>query len=294
MTSDVAAALRDADVVMALRIQRERMASGLLPSLREYAARYGLTAARLATAAPGALVMHPGPMNEGVEIAADVAAGAQSVITDQVTNGVAIRMALLYLLAGVDARRAARDRPRHRRAPGWWIPASGREGPGEIVVRDGILEAVTWLDGADADGHRRDRRRRRARVHRPARPPARARQRGCRDGRDRAGGGRARRVHDGLRDAEHDPGARRARRAVADPCRGRGLRLAGRAARPRRRDGRAGRGDAGGARRARRRGRRRVLRRRLAGPVGGAAAQRARLRRGARACRSSTTPRTPA
>ncbi len=101
VTSDVSAALRDADVVMALRIQRERMASGLLPSLREYAARYGLTAARLATARPGALVMHPGPMNEGVEIAADVAAGAQSVITDQVTNGVAIRMALLYLLAGV-------------------------------------------------------------------------------------------------------------------------------------------------------------------------------------------------
>jgi len=101
VTSDVAAAIRDADVVMALRIQRERMASGLLPSLREYAARYGLTAARLATARPGALVMHPGPMNEGVEIAPDVAAGAQSVITDQVTNGVAIRMALLYLLAGV-------------------------------------------------------------------------------------------------------------------------------------------------------------------------------------------------
>jgi aspartate carbamoyltransferase catalytic subunit len=103
VTASVDEALRDADVVMALRIQRERMASGLLPSLREYAARYGLTAARLALARPGALVMHPGPMNEGVEIAADVAAGAQSVITDQVTNGVAIRMALLYLLAGVAA-----------------------------------------------------------------------------------------------------------------------------------------------------------------------------------------------
>jgi aspartate carbamoyltransferase catalytic subunit len=101
VTSSIDAALRDADVVMALRIQKERMASGLLPSLREYAARYGLTAARLALAKPGALVMHPGPMNEGVEIAPDVAAGAQSVITDQVTNGVAIRMALLYLLAGV-------------------------------------------------------------------------------------------------------------------------------------------------------------------------------------------------
>jgi len=100
VTTDVDEALRDADVVMALRIQRERMASGLLPSMREYAARYGLTRTRLAGAKPGALVMHPGPMNEGVEIAADVAAGAQSVITDQVTNGVAVRMALLYLLAG--------------------------------------------------------------------------------------------------------------------------------------------------------------------------------------------------
>jgi aspartate carbamoyltransferase catalytic subunit len=100
VTSDVSAALRDADVVMALRIQRERMASGLLPSLREYAARFGLTRERLAAARPDALVMHPGPMNEGVEIAPDVAAGSQSVITDQVANGVAIRMAVLYLLAG--------------------------------------------------------------------------------------------------------------------------------------------------------------------------------------------------
>jgi aspartate carbamoyltransferase catalytic subunit len=101
VTSNIDAALRDADVVMALRIQRERMASGLLPSLREYAARYGLTRARLAAARPDALVMHPGPMNEGVEIAPDVAVGTNSVITEQVTNGVAVRMALLYLLAGV-------------------------------------------------------------------------------------------------------------------------------------------------------------------------------------------------
>jgi aspartate carbamoyltransferase catalytic subunit len=100
VTSSVDEALRDADVVMALRIQKERMASGLLPSLREYAARYGLTRERLAGARPDALVMHPGPMNEGVEIAADVAAGAQSLIEEQVRNGVAVRMALLYLLAG--------------------------------------------------------------------------------------------------------------------------------------------------------------------------------------------------
>ena len=103
VTANIDEALRDAHVVMALRIQRERMASGLLPSMREYGARYGLTAARLAGARPDALVMHPGPMNEGVEIAADVAAGAQSVIAEQVTNGVAIRMAMLYLLAGVSA-----------------------------------------------------------------------------------------------------------------------------------------------------------------------------------------------
>jgi aspartate carbamoyltransferase catalytic subunit len=100
VTSDVGAALRDADVVMALRIQKERMAAGLLPSLREYAARYGLTQERLRAAKPEAIVMHPGPMNEGVEIAADVAVDPRSVITDQVTNGVAVRMALLYLLAG--------------------------------------------------------------------------------------------------------------------------------------------------------------------------------------------------
>jgi aspartate carbamoyltransferase catalytic subunit len=100
VTSSIRDALRDAEVVMALRLQRERMAAGLLPSLREYAVQYGITAERLALAAPGALVMHPGPMNEGVEIAPDVAAGAQSVITDQVTNGVAIRMAVLHLLRG--------------------------------------------------------------------------------------------------------------------------------------------------------------------------------------------------
>jgi aspartate carbamoyltransferase catalytic subunit len=100
VTTSIAEALRDADAVMALRIQKERMVGGLLPSLREYAARYGLTRERLATARPGALVLHPGPMNEGVEIAPDVAAGGQSLIEEQVRNGVAVRMALLYLLAG--------------------------------------------------------------------------------------------------------------------------------------------------------------------------------------------------
>jgi len=101
VTSDLAAAMRNADVVMTLRIQKERMASGLLPSLGEYAGRYGITRERLALAARDAIVMHPGPMNEGLEIAADVANGPQSVITEQVANGVPIRMAVLELLVGV-------------------------------------------------------------------------------------------------------------------------------------------------------------------------------------------------
>jgi len=84
---------------MALRMQKERQQSGLLPSLREYITYYGLTRERMALAAPHALVLHPGPMNEGVEIMSDVATSAQSVIEAQVTNGVAVRMALLYLLA---------------------------------------------------------------------------------------------------------------------------------------------------------------------------------------------------
>jgi aspartate carbamoyltransferase catalytic subunit len=97
-------ALAGADAVMALRLQRERQQAGLLPSLREYTARYGLTADRLRLARPGALVLHPGPMNEGVEIDSAVAYGAASVIEEQVTNGVAVRMAVLDLLAGRGAR----------------------------------------------------------------------------------------------------------------------------------------------------------------------------------------------
>jgi len=100
VTTDLAAALRGAHAVMALRLQQERMASGLLPSLREYAMRYGLTVETLRLARADALVMHPGPMNEGVEIAPELADFERSVVTEQVANGVAIRMALLYLLAG--------------------------------------------------------------------------------------------------------------------------------------------------------------------------------------------------
>jgi aspartate carbamoyltransferase catalytic subunit len=96
---NVERALAGADAVMVLRLQRERQQAGLLPSLREYSRQYGLTEARLALAKTGAPVLHPGPMNEGVEIDPAVAAGRQSVIEEQVTNGVAVRMALLEALA---------------------------------------------------------------------------------------------------------------------------------------------------------------------------------------------------
>lgn len=97
--TEIEQALAGADVVMCLRLQKERMHRGLLPSLREYATLYQLTPQRLALARPGALVMHPGPINEGVEISPAVARSVQSVIDEQVSNGVAVRMAALYLIA---------------------------------------------------------------------------------------------------------------------------------------------------------------------------------------------------
>jgi aspartate carbamoyltransferase catalytic subunit len=99
-TFDVDEAVREADVVMLLRIQLERMEGAYFPSLREYFHVFGMTEARLRRAKPDAIIMHPGPMNRGVEIASEVADGPYSVILDQVANGVAVRMAVLYLLAG--------------------------------------------------------------------------------------------------------------------------------------------------------------------------------------------------
>jgi aspartate carbamoyltransferase catalytic subunit len=93
-------AIEGADVVMILRIQRERQDAAFFPSMREYAIHYGLNLKHLESAAPDAIVMHPGPMNRGVEISSEVADGSRSLILDQVTNGVAVRMAVLYLLAG--------------------------------------------------------------------------------------------------------------------------------------------------------------------------------------------------
>jgi aspartate carbamoyltransferase catalytic subunit len=97
---NIARALDGADIVMMLRLQLERQQSGLLPSLREYVQLYQLTEARLKLARPDALVMHPGPVNEEIEIAPAIVHGSQSVIEEQVANGVAVRMALLYILAG--------------------------------------------------------------------------------------------------------------------------------------------------------------------------------------------------
>jgi len=93
-------AIEGADVVMVLRIQRERQDSAFFPSMREYAVHYGLRARHLERAAADAIVMHPGPMNRGIEIASEVADGSSSLILDQVANGVAVRMAVLYLIAG--------------------------------------------------------------------------------------------------------------------------------------------------------------------------------------------------
>jgi len=100
MENKIESAVKGADVVILLRLQMERQQSGLLPSLREYIQQYQLTPERLALARPKALLMHPGPINEGIEVSPELAHGAQSVIEEQVANGVAIRMALLYLVAG--------------------------------------------------------------------------------------------------------------------------------------------------------------------------------------------------
>jgi len=97
--TDMREGLRDVDVIIMLRLQSERMRGALLPSAQEYFKHYGLTAEKLALAAPDAIVMHPGPMNRGVEIDSSVADGAQSVILQQVTFGIAVRMAVMSILA---------------------------------------------------------------------------------------------------------------------------------------------------------------------------------------------------
>ena len=115
-------AIDGADVVMILRIQRERQDAAFFPSMREYAVHYGLHPKHLKHAAQDVIVMHPGPMNRGVEISSEIADGSQSLILDQVTNGVAVRMAVLYLLAGgnfekEDETPPVKKQKRERKAP---------------------------------------------------------------------------------------------------------------------------------------------------------------------------------
>ena len=97
-------AIAGSDVVMMLRIQRERMTDAFFPSLKEYSIQYGLTLRRLQLAASDCIVMHPGPINRGIEISSEVVDSASSLILDQVTNGVAVRMAILFLLIGTEAQ----------------------------------------------------------------------------------------------------------------------------------------------------------------------------------------------
>ena len=96
-------AISGSDVVMMLRIQRERMSAAFFPSLKEYSIQYGLTLRRVELAAADCIVMHPGPVNRGIEISSEVVDSARSLILDQVTNGVAVRMAILFLLIGTEA-----------------------------------------------------------------------------------------------------------------------------------------------------------------------------------------------
>ncbi len=107
VTTRIDEAVEGADAIMMLRIQQERMTGGYFPSTREYHVRFGLTEERVRRAKKDVVILHPGPMNRGVEIASEVADGPYSVILDQVTNGVAVRMAVLYLLLGGGGEAAA-------------------------------------------------------------------------------------------------------------------------------------------------------------------------------------------
>ncbi len=100
ITHDLDEAIRNADVLNVLRIQLERQQAGLFPSIREYQKLFGIGKERLKNAKQDLLIMHPGPVNRGIELSPDVADGPHSVILEQVTNGIAVRMAVLYLVSG--------------------------------------------------------------------------------------------------------------------------------------------------------------------------------------------------
>jgi aspartate carbamoyltransferase catalytic subunit len=133
VTEDLDAVLGELDVCYLLRMQRERITEALVPSLREYTARFGLDGARADRLPPGALIMHPGPMNRGVEIAGDVAERPEAVVTEQVANGVAVRMAVLFLLLGPG---------RHTLGSGLAAPAAVAEEPVAADRTDGGAPAT--------------------------------------------------------------------------------------------------------------------------------------------------------
>ena len=204
--------------MMMLRIQLERMEGGFFPSLREYFLVFGMTEARLARAKPDVIVMHPGPINRGVEIASEVADGPYSVILDQVANGVAARMAVLYLLAGGGA-----EMKRLLKGARVVDPANGLDGAFDVLIDGGVIARVGRdLPASLADGGEvvalLAGLRRLPRVHRHARAPARARAGAQGDGghRRRVGGGR--RLHRRGLHAQHPPGQRQRRRHRPDPA----------------------------------------------------------------------------
>ena len=188
-------AIQWADALNVLRLQLERMQAGFLPSLREYNRVFGVTSERLARAPKDLLILHPGPMNRGVEIDSDVADGPHSVILPQVTNGVAVRMAVLYLLAGGSPDWAHRRRgrlsdaadPDPRRPGHRSLARHRRDGRRATAGRQG---RGAWAANLGRPGRRRGASTRPGKVvapgpDRPARAPARAGTGGRRDGRDR-------------------------------------------------------------------------------------------------------------
>ena len=289
---------------MMLRVQSERMNAAFFPTEREYARRYGLDGDRMARLPEHAIVMHPGPMNRGMEITAEVADSPRCTAVEQVANGVSIRMAVLYLLLGGNepAIPPAPAPPPHR---GEQVTMSkilirgakilGGEPQDVLIDGETIAEVGT---GLTAEGAARGRGRRpdpAARPGRPAHPPARARPRGLRDGADRHPRRGRRRLHRGARDGQHLPGRRHRRRRRAGLAARQGVRLLRRAA-GRRRHRRPG-GQA--TRRTRRDGRLRrrragLLRRRQVRGRRGDHAPRAGVREGVRRRRRPARPGAPA
>ena len=207
---DMAEGIKGADVIIMLRLQNERMSGALLPSAGEFFKNYGLTPEKLALAKPDAIVMHPGPINRGVEIDSAVADGTQSVILPQVTFGIAVRMAVMSHHRGQQLKAHEdpdQERPRDR--PG--LAAATRRA--DVAIAAGRIVAIGSVP-------RRLRRRtaridasglhRRARPGRPGGAAARARPRARRHARERDGRGGGRRRHQPGLPARHRPAARRA------------------------------------------------------------------------------------